>query len=154
LRIERNELTTPVRSSAMNDFNTPPTDALVYTRKQFCNLILPDHYKLHCLGWITRDRYLQEFLKYPAWFCPKDSINRYENTPWSQISERDERLLVKLGIENRVSKTPTRVAAGLMKSTGQQGACCYVFPNIFRSGLKETNLYVLPKDLSTMDSLK
>ena len=34
------------------------------------------------------------------------------------------------------------------------GSCCYVFPNIGRNGgVKETNLFVLPQDLKTMDSL-
>ncbi len=42
-----------------------------------------------------------------------------------------------------------------MKTSGGPGgnACCYVFPNVRGGGIRETNLYVLPQDLTIMDEL-
>jgi hypothetical protein len=151
----KNEFKEAVLNSRMEDVNEIPSEALDYTVRDFCNLILPDEYKLHCIGWIRKPDYLEACKQYPAWVWPIDSVNGFHNTEWSQISGRDLKLLESLGVADHISRKPTRINFGLLKTSGRgQGACCYVFPNIFGTGLRETNLYALPQDLQTMESLK
>jgi hypothetical protein len=144
-----------VLNSRMDNINVPPSEALQYTREDFCNLCLPDDYKLHCIGWIAKQEFLEACKQYPAWVWPIDSKDRFLNSCWSQISERDQKMLDRLGVGDRIDRKPTRIKFGLMKTSGRgPGACCYVFPNIFGTGVRETNLFVLPQDLQTMASLK
>jgi len=151
----KNDFSRPVLNASMVNVNEPPSEALVYTQSDFCNLYLPDDYKLHCIGWIPKEDYLEACKQYSAWVWPIDSVDRYLNSPWSQISERDNKLLGRLGVADRVTKKPTRINFGLMKTSGfGQGACCYVFPNVYGTGVRETNLFVLPQDLRTMNSLR
>lgn len=154
INIVRNDLVEPVLiQSTGRNVNVLPHEDMFFTRADFGNLVLPDDFRVHFLGWIEKDEYFRACLKYPGWFCPKDSQGREFNRPWSGVSQKDSALLEKLGWEDRVQGNPPTIAAGLMKTTGHQGACCYVFPNVFSSGVKETNLYVLPQDLWSMDSL-
>lgn len=151
----KNDFSGSVLNSKMQNINKIPSEALVYSQSDFCNLYLPDDYQLHYLGWIPKEEYLEACKKYPAWVWPIDSVDRFLNSPWSQISERDKSLLERLGVGDRITKKPTRINFGLMKTSGYgQGACCYVFPNVYGTGVKETNLFALPQDLHTMASLK
>lgn len=156
MRLRRNEFNGFVPNSQHRNMNVVPKDeAQGYLQEDFCNLILPSDYKVHCLGWLEKEEFIETVKKYPAWIWPIDAQDRFKNTPWSQVTAGDQRLLQKLGMEDRISRNPGRINAGLMKTSGRgPGACCYVFPNIFGTGLRETNLYVLPQDLETMDSLK
>jgi hypothetical protein len=155
LQVERNDYKGYVPNSAMRDINVAPGDALTFTDKDFCNLILPDDYKLHCLGWISKADFLKACQKYPAWVWPIDAKSRFENTPWDQVTDRDRKLLESLGMAGRITRNPSRINVGLLKTSGKgPGACCYVFPNIRGTGVRETNLYVLPHDLNTMISLE
>jgi hypothetical protein len=154
VNIEENQLSGAVLNTTKRNVNVPPSHPLTLGKSAFGNLILPDDFMVHLLGWIRKDEFLEACLKYSAWFCPKDSEGREFNTVWSQVTERDQQLLKKLGWEGRIRSTPKTIAAGLMKTSGRgQGACCYVFPNGFSSGVQETNLYVLPQDLWSMQSL-
>jgi hypothetical protein len=154
LHVDKNELRRSVLDSQMRDINKSPSDPLVYSHADFGNLVLPIDYIINFIGWLAKDEFLRAFQNYPAWVWPIDKKNRFENSPWSQVTENDVRLLEKLGVKAVRDGSTKALCCGLMKTSGLgQGACCYVFPNIFRTGLKETNLYVLPKDLWTMDSL-
>jgi hypothetical protein len=151
----KNDFKGTVFNSKKENINQVPSSALTYSAEDFCNLILPDEYKLHCVGWIRKPDFLEACKQYPAWVWPIDSTNRFHNTEWSQVSPRDLKFLEHMGVADRISRKPTRIQFGLLKTSGHgQGACCYVFPNVFGTGLKETNLYVLPQDLQTMESLK
>lgn len=151
----KNDFLDPVLNSTMTNINKLPKEAIVYTRPDFCNLFLPDEYKLHCIGWIPKGEFLEACKQYPAWVWPIDKVDRFLNSTWSQVSERDIKLLESVGASDRFTKKPPRINFGLMKTSGfGQGACCYVFPNVYGTGVRETNLYVLPKDLHTMASLK
>ena len=70
------------------------------------------------------------------------------------VTEADKKTITKAGFEGCISESG--IMAGWMKTHGKGGgACCYVFPNIGRSGgVKETNLYALPKDLNIMSEVK
>lgn len=155
IRVCRNDLASPVRNSQGKNVNVIPDDELIIAKSDFCNLILPTGYSLYVLGWITRDEFLQSCIKYPAWVWPNDAADKYSNTPWSQITERDHRMLARIGLDDRIETKPSRLRAGLLKTHGSGGgACCYVYPNIGRyGGVRETNLYVLPDDLYPMKKL-
>lgn len=155
VKVAKNEFKDFVGDSSMTNINEVPDTDLAYTPKDFCNLVLPDRYALHYLGWIQKRDFLEACKKYPAYVWPIDKINRFENSEWSQVKDRDIKMLQSLGMIDRLDKKSSRISLGLLKTAGpgKSGACCYVFPNIFRSGLKETNIYVLPQDLQTLSSL-
>jgi len=153
--ISRNELSSPVLSSARRNLNVIPEGNISLTKSEFCNLILPRSYQIYFVGWLTKVEFLKACRKYPAWIWPNDRVNMYANQPWSQITERDLADLESAGFSKDVGGTPKRINAGWMKTTGYGGgACCYVYPNNARpSGIRETNLYVLPQDLNPMSEL-
>jgi hypothetical protein len=124
-------------------------------KEDFCNLVLPNDYKLYMIGWITKVDLLQACRQYPGWVWPLNAVDRYENTPWTQITEADQAKIERAGFGDCIQRNPSLLHAGWMKTTGKGGgACCYFYPNIGRmGGVKDINLYVLPKDLQTMDSL-
>ena len=155
LAVTQNELNRPVLNTARRNINTLPAGELVLRRDDFCNLMLPDDYCLYFIGWITKDDFLNACRQYTGWIWPNDKENRYQNQPWSRITESDLRSLNRTGFADCILSKPTRLAAGWLKTTGRGGgACCYVYPNIgARGGVKETNLYVLPCDLQTMATL-
>ncbi|MBI4332454.1 MAG: hypothetical protein HY673_14370 [Chloroflexi bacterium] len=150
-----NDFTQPVSSASKTDLNKVPTSGLALTRQDFCNLILPNSYIMYVIGWIMKKEFLKACRRYPAWVWPKDTVNKFENQPWSLITEKDSATLTKAGFEDRIQTKPQLLKAGWLKTTGKGGgACCYVFPNIGQGGgVKETNLYVLPVDLRPMDEL-
>lgn len=134
--------------------NEEPETALVFSAGDFCNLMLPGQYEIYVLGWIRKQEFLEACRRYPAWVWPKDSRNRFLNQAWTQFTEKDISHLERAGFGDCISGSPKALKAGWMKTTGRgPGANCYVFPNTYRGGLKETNLYVLPQDLETMSSL-
>jgi hypothetical protein len=155
ISISKNEYDDPVLNSARININVVPNEALTIELSDFCNLMLPEDYTLYVLGWITKDAFLKKSREYTGWVWPNDGENKFENQPWTQITENDRNLLSRLGCEGCIQEKPTLVDVGLMKTHGRGGgACCYVFPNIGRNGgVKETNLYVLPKDLYIIDEL-
>jgi hypothetical protein len=155
ISISKNEFTKPVYNSYMKDINNDPGGALTFTRDDFCNLILPNDYTIYIIGWITKNDFLTKCWDYTGWVWPVDRIDKFKNQPWSTITEKDKKALMKAGFEDAIQKKPSLVTAGWMKTTGRGGgACCYVFPNIgHNGGVKEHNLYVLPKNLEIMDQL-
>ena len=155
IAVSLNEFQTPFRNSRKVNINTIPENPLRFSREDFCDLRLPYDYTLYFLGWIPKEEFLSSFRRYPAYVWPDDKRDRALNQGWSQITEKDMDLISRLGIADRVSDAPSRINAGLLKTSGRGGgACCYVYPNIGRGGgVRETNLYVLPQDLYTMDSL-
>lgn len=156
LRVSRNQLQREILNSSFQNINQKPATVFELTKSDFCNLILPSNYKIYFLGWITKEEFLETCKSYDGWVWPINSIDKYCNQPWSQITARDMKTLKKLDLERYVQNNPRWLRAGLMKTHGRGGgACCYVFPNIGKNGgVKETNLYVLPKDLNIMDEIK
>jgi len=151
---QRNDFHDYVPTATGRDANSVPTDPMTLRQKDFCNLLLPEPYKLFVIGWITKRDFLAKCRQYRAWVWPRDSVNRFENQPWSPTID-DLALFHRLGFADRIVKKPLELRAGWLKTSGRgNGACCYVFPNLFgRAGVNETNLYVLPQDLLPMDTL-
>ena len=156
ISVGRNDFTNPVLNSQRRNTNVVPSETFELMRRDFCNLFLPTDYTLYVLGWTYKDQFLEACKRYTGWVWPKDSVDKYRNQPWTQITESDRLTLEAKGFGASIRGTPPLVRAGWVKTTGRGGgACCYVFPNIgANGGVKETNLYILPQDLYTMDSLK
>ncbi|MDR3714156.1 MAG: hypothetical protein P4L51_15160 [Puia sp.] len=155
IKVGKNEFKTPVLDATKKNVNIPSTTELVFHAEDFCNLILPNDYKMYVIGWTMKSDFLQNCLKYPGWVWPKDSVDKFRNQPWSQITERDKTSLTRAGFADHIHRRPSSIKAGWLKTNGRGGgACCYVFPNIGRNGgIRETNLYVLPQDLSSFTDL-
>ena len=153
--VSGNDFLTPIYNASKQNMNVKPDDSLKFTRKDFCNLVLPSDYTMYVVGWITKEEFLNKCREYTGWVWPSDKVNRFENQPWSTITDSDRKLVSHHGFEDCIQKKPPLLKAGWMKTTGKGGgACCYVFPNIGRQGgVKETNLYILPKDLCVLDDL-
>jgi len=151
----KNEYKDEVLNSSKENINVPPSTDMIFFRKDICNLLLPENYTLYLLGWIYKNDFLNKCLKYPSWVWPKDSVDRFKNQEWSQLTESDIKSISKLGFEDHIKKTPRKFNAGWLKTNGRGGgACCYIFPNIGRNGgVMETNLYVLPTDLEDLNLL-
>ena len=156
ISVSRNDYTEQLLNSSRRNVNTPPTDEFHICPSDFCNLYLPEPYDVHFIGWIEKEDFLQRFTSYPSWVWPDDNNDRFSNQKWTQITENDRNLLNRLGLNDSRLAPDNSIPAGLMKTSGQGGgACCYVFPNVYRrGGVSETNLYVLPKDLRPMNTLK
>lgn len=155
----KNDFTEPVRNSRRADINVIPKP-LHFRREDFCNLILPSSYTLYFLGWIPKEEFLERCRSYVGWIWPNDSSDEYKNQPWNKVTEDDRIMLERIGFADCISSSGSRhtdqLQAGIMKTTGRgNGACCYVYPNLGggKGGVRETNLYILPQDLYTMDSL-
>jgi hypothetical protein len=156
IEVAKNDLKDVVLNTAKRNLNSPVKQPLSISKSDFCNLVLPNDYKLFVIGWTTKGEFLKNCRKYKGWVWPIDKTDKYLNTPWSQITVRDETSLTRAGFADCIQKKPSMINAGWMKTNGAGGgACCYVFPNIGRNGgIKETNLYVLPQDLNSFEALK
>lgn len=155
ISITRNDFTDQFLNTQRVNVNVPPITDFHLSQADFCDLNLPLPYEIHFLGWIEKEDFLQRYKSYPSWVWPDDRIDSQSNRNWTQITERDKKLLDKLGLDYTRQSPDGSIRAGLMKTTGHGGgACCYVFPNVpIRGGVSETNLYVLPNDLRPMNSL-
>ena len=155
ISISRNDYDAVVFNTSRVNVNSPPGEVLTISRADFCNLMLPTDYTLYVIGWIFKDEFLELCKNYSGWVWPYDKVNKFENMPWSQITEKDLKSITKAGFEGTLQNNPRLLKAGWMKTNGRGGgSCCYVFPNIGQNGgVKETNLFILPQDLYTMDSL-
>ena len=153
--VDRNEFTRSVLNSQRRNVNVIPSEPMTLSKSDFCNLILPDNFKLYLIGWILKSEFLERCKKYPAYIWPNDKVNKFENQIWNQITTEDRKMLIKCGFEDRIVNSPPEIKAGFMKTHGRGGgACCFVFPNQGRGGgIREHNLYVLPSDLNTIDTL-
>ena len=150
--ISQNQFTEPIRNSLKRNINQPPQEKLTFTTKDFCNLILPSDYTIYFIGWVAKGAFLAECRNYTGWVWPADKINKYENQPWKQITEKDRKTITNAGFADCIQEKPSLLKAGWLKTHGHGGGtCCYVYPNIGRNGgIKETNLYVLPQNLNIM----
>jgi len=149
--VSENALDVLVRDYRRRDLNVPPAEPLVLTPEDFCDLILPDDYIIYFLGWIWKLEFLEAFRKYPAWIWPDDSEDPYANQRWTKVTRDDRKRLAAIGFEEYITRDG--VTAGFLKGIPFGGACCYYYPNVYRGGLKETNLYVLPCDLYPLEDL-
>ncbi|MGD0002847.1 MAG: hypothetical protein ABSE06_01315 [Anaerolineaceae bacterium] len=155
VEICKNELSSFVYNSKMENMNVIPNEPYILKKSDFCNLMLPQDYILYVVGWIPKNDFLQCCRKYPAWVWPDDKKDKFQNQAWSQITDGDIKTLTSAGFDDCIQKRPSKINAGWMKTTGRgNGAACYYFPNIFGGGIKETNLYILPQDLYPMDELR
>lgn len=152
--VDTNELDEPVRNTTGRNLNQIPDETMVLEKSEFCNLRLPDDYTVHFFGWTTKDEFRQRCRTYRSWVWPDDSADPSKNTPWSQLSDDDRTKLQRIGFEDTIQSEAHRIGAGLLKGIPMSGgACTYVYPNQYGGGLRETNLYVLPQDLRTMDTI-
>ena len=149
----KNDFIKPVLNSSRENINIPTKNSLVLKRQDFCNLILPSDYTLFVIGWIFKNEFLKLCRNYTGWVWPDDKKDRFMNQSWSQFTENDCVTLTRGGFADAIQKKPPLINAGWIKTHGKGGgACCYVFPNIgAHGGVRETNLYVLPQDVYTMD---
>jgi hypothetical protein len=156
ISVGSNKFQSPVLDSTKANVNVAPSAEMPINRLGFCNLILPSDYKLYCIGWLPKTEFLTQLRKYKGWIWPNDSIDRFKNQAWSQITANDRKTFSRVGLADCLTYKPSAVNAGWMKTSGHgPGACCYVFPNTgHHGGVKETNLYVLPQDLFTMACIK
>lgn len=156
LQVVENLFTEVIRNTTRQNINTSPREKLTYVKSDFTNLYLPDDYTLFVLGWLTKDEFRSRCEAYTGYVWPKDSVSRFENQAWSQITESDRKSIERAGFGHCISTKPSQVNAGWLKTNGQGGgACSYIYPNIGRNGgVMETNLYVLPQDLWTISSLR
>ena len=154
--VKKNEFTSVVLNTLKRNTNVAPKKPLVFARPDFCNLFLPTDYTLYVIGWTRKDEFLQACRQYTGWVWPMNKVDKFKNQVWTQITDDDRRRLESTGFANSIQDKPRMLKAGWLKTTGKGGgACCYVFPNIgANGGVKETNLYILPKDLYTMESLR
>jgi hypothetical protein len=154
IQVTRNDFGAAIRDSAQKNINVVPSTLLALVKSDFCNLLLPSDYKLYVIGWTPKSEFLASCRNYSAWVWPQDSISKYENRPWAQITDKDRSTLKNAGFDDCIQTKPSKINAGWLKTTGKgNGACCYVFPNTFSGGIRETNLYVLPQDLQVMATL-
>jgi hypothetical protein len=152
--IDSNDLDESVLGSSRREINVEPDVVLEFRKADFVNLILPDDYVVHFLGWTDRGDFLTACRKYRSWVWPNDRENRFHNQPWGQLTVDDTRMAERLGMQDRLRpKEIHRLAFGIMKASPGGSASCYYYPNIFGGGLRDTNLYVLPQDLNTMESV-
>ena len=138
-----------VLNSARRNINEPPQEPLVYSRKDFCNLILPEDYTVHFLGWITKPDFRKASRSHRAWVWPKDSIDKFSNQAWATFSDRDKKDLAKVEEDMEF-----KGGVGALKTTGLgNGAACYFYPNMYGGGVREMNFYCLLNDLSPLSIL-
>jgi len=155
LHVVQNQFRGDVRDSQKVNINVHPREAIVFAKSGFCNLMLPRDYSLYVVGWCTKPDFLADCRQYSGWIWPNDKVNKWENIAWTQITGDDAKNLVGAGFRDCVGPTGTQLKAGWLKTHGRGGgACCYMYPNVSKGGgVKETNLYVLPRNLKTMGSL-
>lgn len=119
-----NHLDEPVFTGAsMRDLNVAPENEWVVDKTMFGDLFLPSPHRIYMLGWISIDEFSRIRREYPAYAHPLQ--NKQEN----QLADSQER--------------------GIMLTR----SCCYIYPNMFKGGLRNKNYYVLPRDLNIMDEL-
>jgi hypothetical protein len=154
IELSKYEFNRPILNSLKKNINLAPSMPLLISKEDFCNLILPSDFKVYFLGWIIKDDFIKKCKKYSGWVWPHDKTSKFDNQQWTQITEGDIKRITSLGFGECIQKKPSLLRAGWIKTSGRgNGGCCYVFPNSYGGGVKETNLYVLPSDLIPMELL-
>lgn len=122
-----NHLTESVISGGkLIDLNQPPPDKFwIVERGMFADLFLREPAKLYFIGWIDRAEFEKRRRTYPSYAYPLDAVTKLEN---------------QLGKTNEGGLLFTR-------------SCCFIYPNVFKGGLKNKNYYVLTRDLNLMKDL-
>jgi|GEM_PF-2528495 len=138
-------------------------------KSDFVNLLVPDDYTIYWLGFISREEFFNRFQNYTGYFIPKGD-NMDENQ-LAEAQEDDKKSFKRLderrekNIENGediyrpkmmdLIDDEGNIDAGFMmaKYRGPKpiGGACYFYPPY---AIRESALYVLPKDLRVMDELK
>lgn len=134
----------------------------------FVNLQVPADYKVMWVGHIPQEEYFQEFQKYPAYFNPKGDMTENEPARLTESLKEDfERLdrsrqetldegepVARPEMMSLVDTDAEEIDAGILVAafypSGPLGAACYYYPPYT---FREKALYVLPKDLYSMDSI-
>jgi hypothetical protein len=133
----------------------------------FVNLRMPSEYSVMWVGHIPQEEYFEVFQQYPAYFNPKEDNTKNEPARLTESLKDDFRKLDEKRedqIEN--GETVARpellsladengIDAGILVAAftpgGPLGAACYYYPPYT---FREKALYVLPKDLYTMDTIQ
>jgi len=139
----------------------------ILTKSSFVNLKVPEDYQIYWIGHIPFEEYASIFPNYPSYFIPHGSnmnenqegrihtnlrdkframdnrrqraITNGKNIPWPQFSSFIKGSNIKAGLLIVAMRGPRPI-----------GAACYYYPPY---AMQETALYILPRDLFTMDSL-
>jgi hypothetical protein len=148
----------------LNDANF----AWIMNKQSFVNLRMPEDYKVYWIGHIPFKEFASLFTSYRSYFIPLGN-NMDSNQPGRVNADSREKLesldrrrqkAVDQGIEvpwppflslidkKNVVKAGLLIAA--MSGARPIGAACYYYPPY---ALWESAIYVLPRDLYTMDSL-
>ena len=126
-------------------------------------------YTVYWLGHISYDDFMKKFVTYPCYFAPRPNSFKNEKgrlTP--KLREKLERFdRARDKAINSGMKTPTpkfsslvkrnKINAGILISARRPGgqvlgASCYYYPGFY--AFQESAMYVLPRDLKVMDSLR
>lgn len=154
LRVIKNDFSACVYNSSQENVNVIPNGSMTIEKDHFCNLGLPDDYTIYVTGWTLSSDFRRLCTKYSGWVWPDDHVSKFDNQPWIDITEKDRTMLSQHNFADAIPAKRSQLHAGFLKTTGKGGgACCYVFPNTFGGGVKETNLYVLLQDLSPMSEI-
>ncbi|MCK4477897.1 hypothetical protein KAU88_05155 [Candidatus Bathyarchaeota archaeon] len=120
----RNHLTKKMLNTRFKNINKLPQKVFSFGRKHFANLYPPKS-EFFFLGWISYESFKERMASLPCYGPPKDKIDKYSNT----------------------EGVPSRPGLLYPRTT------CFIYPNVWRGGMRNKNFYVLPRDLRTMDEL-
>lgn len=139
----------------------------VLNHDSFVNLQMPSEYSVMWVGYTPQDEFFEDFQQYKAWFNPKEDINKNEPARATESVKKEFRRLDEkrqdLIDEGEDVSRPDlmsfvtddeEIDAGILHAaynpSGPLGAASYYYPPYT---FREKALYVLPKDLYTMDSI-
>lgn len=140
----------------------------ILEKDNFVNLQIPEDYTVYWLGFISRKDFLKRFQDYTGYFIPKgDNMDENQIAKVTQSDKKDfkrhDKRREKAIDDGEDIYRPKmmdlikdgKLDAGFMmakyKGPKPIGAACYFYPPY---AIKESAIYVIPKDLRIMDELK
>jgi hypothetical protein len=139
----------------------------VLEHDSFVNLRMPSEYSVMWIGYIPKEEFFEEFQQYKAWFNPKEDLSKNEPARATESVKKEFRRLDEKRQElidegEEVSRPELmsfvrddeEIDAGILHAaynpSGPLGAASYYYPPYT---FREKALYILPKDLYTMDNI-
>ena len=127
-----------------------------------------ENYAVYWIGHISYVDFMKTFVSYPCYFAPRpNSFKNEEGRFTSKIGKKFDRYdrscanITDIGIKKAMPKFSSlvknnKINAGILISARRPdnkviGASCYYYPGAY--AFHESAMYVLPRDLETMDSL-
>ena len=139
----------------------------VLRHDSFVNLQVPSEYSVMWIGHIPKDEFFEAFQQYQAWFNPKENnekneparateslkkeFNRYDDKR-QKLLEGDEEVARPelMSLVNNDEEIDAGILHAAYSPSGPLGAASYYYPPYT---FREKALYILPKDLYTMDTI-